>query len=49
MLGQGLDVVAAVAKDALVAVDEGDAALAGSGVHERGIVGHQTEIFGAES
>ena len=46
MLGQGLDVVAAIAKDAFVAVNEGDAALAGCRIHERGIVGHHTEVFG---
>src|SRR6516162_9328080 len=46
MLGEGFDIVAAVTKDALVAIDEGNAALACSGVHERGIVGHETEVLG---
>ena len=46
MLGQRLDVVAAVAKDTFVAVNEGDAALARRRIHECGIVGHQTEVVG---
>ena len=47
LLGQLLDRIAAVAQDALVAVDEGDAALAGRGVHEARIVGHQAEVLRA--
>jgi hypothetical protein len=38
------DRVAAVFQDPLVAVNEGDRAFSGRGVHQRGIVGHQPEI-----
>ena len=41
LLGQLFDGVAAVLEDALVAVDVGDRALAGRGVHEAGVVGRQ--------
>ena len=44
LLGQLFDRVAAIAQDALVAVQIGDRALAGGRIHERRIVGHQTEI-----
>src|SRR6185436_7151759 len=39
-----LDRVAAIAQDALVAIDVRDGAAAGRRVHERGIVEHQAEI-----
>src|SRR4029077_19378335 len=39
------DRVAAIEEDALVAVDVGDGAPAVSGVHERRVVRHQTEVF----
>ena len=44
LLGQLLDGVAAVAEDPLVAVDVGDGAAAGGGVHERRVVGHHPEV-----
>ncbi len=44
VLGQLLDRVAPVAQDALVAVDEGDAAPARRRVLERRVVGHQAEV-----
>jgi hypothetical protein len=44
LLGELLDRVAAVAQDPLVAVDVGDRAPAGRGVHERRVVGHQPEV-----
>ena len=44
LLGELLDRVAAVAQDALVAVDEGDGDSARRGVHERRVVGHQPEV-----
>ena len=47
LLGQFLDRIAAVAQDALVAVDVGDAALARGGVGEGRVVGHQAEVVGA--
>ena len=46
LLGELLDRIAAIAQDALVAVDERDRALARRRVHERGIVRHQPELFG---
>ena len=46
LLGELLDRVAAVAENALVAVDERDRALARRGVHEGGIVRHQPEFVG---
>jgi hypothetical protein len=39
-----LDRVAAVFQDSLVAVNEGDRAFGGRGVHQRGIIGHQPKI-----
>ena len=45
VLGQLLDRVAPIHQDALVAVDERDAAAAGGGVGERRVVGHQAEVF----
>jgi len=44
LLGKLLDRIAAVAQDALVAVDERDRAAACRGVHERGVVRHQPEV-----
>ncbi len=44
LLGELLDRVAAVAEDALVAVDEGDLALRRRGVLVRRVVGHQAEV-----
>ena len=44
VLGQLLDGIAAVAQDALVAVDVGDLALAQRGVVERRIVAHHPEV-----
>ena len=44
LLGDLLDRIAAIAQDAAVAVDEGDGAAAGGGVHEGRVVGHQAEI-----
>ena len=44
LLGQLLDGVAAVAEDALVAIDEGDGAATARGVHEGGIIGHEAEV-----
>ncbi len=46
VLGQVGDVVAAVAQDSFVAIDERDLALAGRRVHESGIVGHHPEVIG---
>ena len=46
VLRQIVDVVSAIAKNAFVAVDESDLALAASRVHEGGIVGHEPEIIG---
>ena len=46
LLGQLLDGIAAVVEDALVPVDEGDAALARGGVGEGGVVGHEAEVVG---
>ena len=46
LLRELLDRVAAVLKDALVAVDERDPALAGGRIHERRVVGHQSEVVG---
>ena len=46
LLGQLLDRIAAVAQDALVAVDERDRALARRGVHERRVVAQQAEVVG---
>ncbi len=48
LLRQLLDRVAAVAQDPLVAVDEGDPAAAGGGVHESGVVAHQAKIVGRD-
>ena len=45
-LGELFDRVAAIAQDALVAVDERDGAAAVRRVHERRVVGHQTEVVG---
>jgi len=45
MFGQHLDGIAAVAKDAAIAVNKGDAALAGRRIHERRILGHEAKIF----
>ena len=47
LFGQLFDRVAAIAQDAFVPVQVGDGTLAGGGVHEGRIVGHQAEIFGA--
>ena len=46
VLGQVLDRIAAIAQDALVAVDEGDLAAARGGVGEGRVVGHQAEVVG---
>ena len=46
LLGELLDRVAAIAQDALVAVDERDGAPARRGVHERRVVAHQAELVG---
>ena len=46
LLGELLDRIAAIAQDALIAVDETDRAAAGGGIHERRIVAHQPEIVG---
>ena len=46
-LGQLLDRVSAIHQDALVAVDVGDLALAGGGVHERRVVGAQPRVVAA--
>ncbi len=43
-LGQLLDGIAPVAQDAAVAIDLGDPARRGRGVHEGGIVGEQAEV-----
>ena len=48
VLGQLFDWIAAVEEDALVAVDERDAAAAGGGVHERRVVGHHPELVGGD-
>jgi hypothetical protein len=48
VLGEVGDIVAAVAEDSLVAVDERDLALAGGGVHEGGVVGHHAEVVGLD-
>ena len=45
VLGQLLDGIAAIPQDAGVAVQVGDGAVAGRGVHEGRIVGHQAEIL----
>ncbi len=45
-LGELFDRIAAVEQDALVAVDVGDATAARRGVHERGVVGHQSGVVG---
>ena len=44
LLGELIDRIAAIFEDAFVAVDECDAALARSGIHERRIVSHQTKV-----
>jgi hypothetical protein len=44
LLGELLDGVAAVLEDALVAVDERDAARGGRRVHERRVIGHEPEV-----
>jgi hypothetical protein len=44
VLGELLDGVAAVLEDALVAVDERDAARGGRRVHERRVIGHEPEV-----
>src|ERR1043166_4857072 len=44
LLSELIDGIAAVFEDPLVAIDKGDAALAGSSIHERRIVSHQSEI-----
>ncbi len=44
LLGQLLDRVAAVLEDALVTIDVGDRRATGGGIHERRVVGHQTEV-----
>ena len=44
-LGKLLDRIAAIPEDSPVAVDEGDGAAAGGGVHEGRVVGHQPEVF----
>ena len=44
LLRELLDRIAAVFEDAFVAVDEGDGAAAGGGVHEGRVVGHQAEV-----
>ncbi len=43
--GELLDRISAIAQDAFVAVDEGDAALARGGIHKRRIVAHQPEVI----
>ena len=48
LLRELLDGVAAVAQDAAVAVDVGDLAPAGRGVHERRVVAHQTGVVGPQ-
>ena len=48
VFGELFDGVATVEQDALVAVDEGDAASARSGVHERRVVGHHAELVGGD-
>ena len=48
-LGELLDGVAAVAEDALVAVDVGDPADAGGGVLERRVVGGEARILGVRA
>src|SRR4029077_2130002 len=44
LLRQLLDGISAIAQDAFVAVNEGDAADAGRGVQKGGIVAHQAKI-----
>ncbi len=46
---QLLDGVAAIAQNAFVAIQIGDRALAGGGIHEGRIVGHQAEIVRTRS
>src|SRR5579864_4550325 len=45
VFSQHLDGVAAITQNTAFAVDESDGALAGRSVHERRIIGHQSEIF----
>jgi hypothetical protein len=45
LVRQLLDRVAAIAEDSLVAVDEGDRAAAGGGIHERRVIGHEPEVL----
>ena len=47
MLGQNFDGIAAITQDAFVAIDEGDGAVAGRGIHEGRVVGHEAEVVGA--
>ena len=44
LFGQLINGITAIFENALVAVDERDATLAGGGIHERRIVGHQTKV-----
>ena len=45
LFGKLFDGIAAVAQDSLIAVDKRHGAPARSGVHERGVVGHQAEVI----
>src|ERR1039458_4980270 len=47
MLRQNFYGVAAIFQDASFTIDEGDAALTGSGIHESGIVRHESKVFRA--
>src|SRR6266404_8662077 len=47
VLGQYVDGITAIAQDSFIAVNVSNGASTGSGIHEGGVVGHQTEIVGA--
>ena len=47
VFGENVDGITAIAQDSLIAVNEGDRAAAGRGIHKGRVVGHQAEIFGA--
>jgi hypothetical protein len=47
MLGQHFDGITAVAQNAPIAINVGDRAPAGGGVHEGRVIGHQAEVFRA--